>query len=146
MPNYIHIVKKIEAIYDSIISNDINLQKGTNKDNQKSGYSIEKNGTSYVERQQQVLKDASGKEIGDRTITWNTDMQNGTESIETIGTLENSDGKYLMRETSETFEENCNYIEKNLQIIIKILEKKNNMYIKKIKMAMKCFIELQMEN
>lgn len=103
LPNYIHVVKKIEAIYDSIISNDIDLQKGTNKDNQNSGYSIEKNGTSYVEKQQQVLKDYSGKEIGNRTITWNTDMQNGTESIETIGTLENSDGKYSMKETSETF-------------------------------------------
>lgn len=105
-PNYIHLVKKIEAIYDSIISNDIELQKqqkeATKEDNQPSGHSLEENGTSYIEKQQQVLKDASGKEIGNRTITWNTDIQNGTETIETVGTLENSDGNYSMREVSET--------------------------------------------
>lgn len=104
-PNYIHLVKKIEAIYDSIISNDIELQKQqkeATKDEQHLGHSLEENGTSYIERQQQVLKDASGKEIGNRTITWNTDIKNGTESIETVGTLENSDGNYSMREVSET--------------------------------------------
>lgn len=104
-PNYIHLVKKIEAIYDSIISNDIELQKQqkeATKDKQPSGHSLEENGTSYIEQQQQVLKDASGKEIGNRTITWNTDIQNGTETIETVGTLENSDGNYAMREVSET--------------------------------------------
>lgn len=105
-PNYIHLVKKIETIYDSIISNDIELQKqqkeATKEDKQPSGHSLDENGTSYIERQQQVLKDASGKEIGNRTITWNTDIQNGTESIETVGTLENSDGNYSIREVSET--------------------------------------------
>lgn len=104
-PNYIHLVKKIETIYDSIISNDVQLQrqpKEATKDKQSSGHSLEEDGTSYIERQQQVLKDASGKEIGNRTITWNTDIQNGTESIETVGTLENSDGNYSIREVSET--------------------------------------------
>lgn len=105
LPNYIHLVKRIEAIYDSIISNDVELQKqqkDTNKDTQQPGYSREENGTSYIERQQQVLKDASGNEIGNRTITWNTDTQRGTESIETVGTLKNSDGQYSMKEISET--------------------------------------------
>lgn len=104
-PNYIHLVKKIEAIYDSIISNDVELQKQSkdaNKDMQQHGYSIEEDGTFYIEKQYQVLNDASGKEIGDRTITWNTDSQKGSESIETIGTLENNDGNYSMREVSET--------------------------------------------
>lgn len=104
-PNYIYLVKKIEAIYDSIISNDVELQKqqkDANKDMVQPGYSREENGTSYTEKQQQVLKDASGKEIGNRTITWNTDTQKGTESIETVGTLENNDGNYSMKEVSET--------------------------------------------
>lgn len=104
-PNYIHVVKKIETIYNSIISNDVELQK-QQKDSmeniQQTGYSKEENGTLYTEKQQQVLKDANGNEIGNRTITWNTDIQNGTESIETLGSLENSDGKYSMREVSET--------------------------------------------
>jgi len=104
-PNYIHLVKKIEMIYDSIISNDVELQKQQKdgkKDMQQPGYSREENGTSYTEKQQQVLKDASGKEIGNRTITWNTDTQKGKESIETVGILENNDGNYSMREVSET--------------------------------------------
>lgn len=105
LPNYIHLVKKIESIYDSIISNDAEIQKqqkDAHKDSQQPGYSREENGASYLEKQQQVLKDASGKEIGNRTITWNTDTQKGTESIETIGTLENNDGNYSIREVSET--------------------------------------------
>ena len=104
-PNYIHLVKKIESIYDSIISNDVELQKqqkDAKKDMQQHGYSREENGTSYTEKQQQVLKDATGKEIGNRTITWNTNIQKGIESIETVGTLENNDGNYSIREVSET--------------------------------------------
>lgn len=104
-PNYIHLVKKIEKIYDSIISNDVELQKQSkyaNKDMQQHGYNIEEDGTFYIEKQYQVLKDASGRKIGDRAITWNTDLQKGSESIETIGTLENNDGNYSMREVSET--------------------------------------------
>lgn len=74
-------------------------QKG---DINQPGYSREENGTSYTEKQQQVLKDATGKEIGNRTITWNTNIQKGIESIETVGTLENNDGNYSIREVSET--------------------------------------------
>jgi len=74
-------------------------QKG---DTNQPGYSREENGTLYTEKQQQVLKDANGNEIGNRTITWNTDIQNGTESIETLGALENSDSKYKMKEVSKT--------------------------------------------
>lgn len=104
-PNYIHLVEKIETIYNSMISNDVELQKQQkdSKDNiQQPGYSREENGTSYIEKQQQVLKDTGRKEIGNRTITWNTDTRKGTESIETVGTLENNDGKYSMKEVSET--------------------------------------------
>ena len=43
----------------------------------------------------------SGKEMGSRTITWNTNIENGIQEIETIGALENDDGKYSMKEVSK---------------------------------------------
>lgn len=54
-----------------------------------------------MEQQQQILKDYSGKEMGSRTITWNTNIKNGIQEIETIGALENDDGKYSMKEVSK---------------------------------------------
>ena len=68
----------------------------------QTGYSMEENDNEYVEKQQQVLKDYSGNEIGNRTITWTTDKEKGIEDIETVGTLENDDGKYSMKETTRT--------------------------------------------
>lgn len=68
----------------------------------QTGYSMEENDNEYVEQQQQVLKDYSGNEIGNRTITWTTDKEKGIEDIETVGTLENDDGKYSMKETTRT--------------------------------------------
>ena len=107
LPNYIHLLKKIESIYDSIINNDSELQRQQENESRKtdenqSGYSIEKNGTSYMEKQQQLLQDEAGNEIGTRTIIWNTDIEKGTENIKTVGRLENSTGEYLMKEFSET--------------------------------------------
>lgn len=67
----------------------------------QTGYSMDENGSQYIEKQHQVLKDYSGKEIGSRTITWNTDMENGIREIETVGSLENDDGKYSMKEVSK---------------------------------------------
>lgn len=67
---------------------------------EKEGYSYKEEEKTVKEEQQQVLKDYSGQEIGNRTITWNTDLENGTTEIDTVGQLENDDGRYSMKETT----------------------------------------------
>lgn len=78
-----------------------NDQTMENVQKTQTGYSMDENDSQYVEKQQQVLKDYSGKEIGSRTITWTTDKEKGIEEIKTSGTLENDDGKYSMKEVSK---------------------------------------------
>ena len=68
----------------------------------QAGYSIVQNGNQYVEKQQQVLKDYSGKEMGSRTITWTSHLETGSEDIEVIGAIENNDGKYSIKESTRS--------------------------------------------
>lgn len=107
LSNYHKQVQKLDRIYNEIIKNDINLQAQMQSDepNRQLGYSREENGDVYIERQEQVLKEYSGKEIGRRTITWNSDIKAGTQEIETVGTMENDDGIYQLRETTKTIDE-----------------------------------------
>lgn len=78
--------------------NDVQTVKNSTEQN---GYTIKEYDSTYIEQQQQILKDYSGKEMGSRTITWNTNIENGIQEIETIGALENDDGKYSMKEVSK---------------------------------------------
>ena len=66
----------------------------------QAGYSYEENEYNVRETQQQVLKDREGNEFGDRTITWNTDLEHGKQEIETVGQMENSDAKYSIKEST----------------------------------------------
>lgn len=86
----------------------------------QTGYSMEENGSQYIEKQHQALKDYSGKEIGSRTIIWNTDIENGIQAIETIGSLENDDGKYSMKEVSKGIGDELQFQKKELNIDNKI--------------------------
>lgn len=104
--NYHQQVQKIEQIYTSIIANYPELQRQEQEDekvenHKQLGYTREENGTIYIEKQQQILKNYSGNDIGNRIITWRSDIENGTQDIETIGALENDDGKYQMREVTK---------------------------------------------
>lgn len=81
---------------------------------------MEENGSQYIEKQHQALKDYSGKEIGSRTIIWNTDIENGIQAIETIGSLENDDGKYSMKEVSKGIGDELQFQKKELNIDNKI--------------------------
>lgn len=69
----------------------------------QAGYSREESGTSVTERQQQVLKDYSGQEIGHRTITSTYDMEKGTELIDTVGEIENKDGTYKISDKQQVY-------------------------------------------
>jgi len=86
----------------------------------QTGYSMDENGSQYIEKQHQALKDYSGKEIGSRTIIWNTDIENGIQNIETIGSLENDDGKYSMKEVSKGIGDELQFQKKELNIDNKI--------------------------
>lgn len=68
---------------------------------EKTGYDRKEDGTDFVETQEQVLTDYSGKEIGNRTITWNENIETGSRKIETVGTLENEDGIFAMKEITD---------------------------------------------
>ena len=65
------------------------------------GYSVEENEKKVIERQQQILTDLSGKEIGNRTIEEQFEKETGKRTITTNGELINEDGEYKFSETSE---------------------------------------------
>ena len=80
----------------------INEKNNNYQDNENQlGYSRRESGSISIEKQEQILRDYSGKELGNRTITWNTDISKGTEIIDTKGILENEDGKYKISEKSQ---------------------------------------------
>ena len=64
----------------------------------KYNYENEK---KVIERQQQILTDYSGKEIGNRTIEEQFEKETGKRTITTNGELINEDGEYKFSETSE---------------------------------------------
>lgn len=84
------------------------------------GYSIIEDNNVYIETQQQVLTDYSGKKLGNRTITIKDDIKTGKNEIETISTLENEDGIYSMNEVSKGIGSNLEYQRKNINRFNKI--------------------------
>lgn len=100
-------VERIDSIYDSIIQNDSKLraqaQQGKETIEHQPGYSREENGTSITEKQQQVLKDYSGKVIGNRVMTSIYDMEKGSELIDTIGELETDDETYKISDKQQVY-------------------------------------------
>ena len=85
-----------------VLQNEIGKEQSYEYSNDRqAGYSREEKENVYIESQQQVLKDYSGDEIGNRTITWITDIKSGTENIKTLGTIENDDGKYTIKDEQQ---------------------------------------------
>ena len=87
---------------------------------EQTGYSIEEDGNIYTETQQQVLTDTSGEELGNRVIIWRDNIETGTREVETIGTLENEDGKYSMKEVSRGIGTELQYQRKEMNCLNKI--------------------------
>lgn len=100
-------------------------EKTHSKDtSEQTGYSIEEDGNIYTETQQQVLIDNSGKELGNRVITWKDNIATGTREVETIGILENEDGKYSMKEVSRGIGTELQYQRKEMNCLNKITGQK----------------------
>ena len=98
--------EQIETDSEDRTSNDSD-QYTTNESNDSQdieeefvGFNRNENGNIYTEKTEQVLKDYSGKEIGTRVISDIEDIENKTRTVETIGELENEDGKYSLKEVS----------------------------------------------
>lgn len=100
-------------------------EKTHSKDtSEQTGYSIEEDGNIYTETQQQVFVDNSGKELGNRVITWKDNIATGTREVETIGILENEDGKYSMKEVSLGIGTELQYQRKEMNCLNKITGQK----------------------
>ena len=107
LSNYQRQVERIERIYDSIIQNDSKLQLQVHQSKetieQHIGYSREENERSITEKQKQVLKDYSSKQIGHRVITSTYDMEKGSELIDTVGEIETEDGTYKISDKQQVY-------------------------------------------
>lgn len=100
-------------------------EKTHSKDtSEQTGYSIEEDGNIYTETQQQVFVDNSGKELGNRVITWKDNIATGTREVETIGILKNEDGKYSMKEVSLGIGTELQYQRKEMNCLNKITGQK----------------------
>lgn len=85
--------------YGEIIRPD-NTQKAVDTDEYYAGYTrIEEDGV-ITEETNQSLKDYSGKQIGNRTMT-EVEKIGEKRTVKTIGKIENDDGKYSIKEVSE---------------------------------------------
>lgn len=100
------------------------VPKENNDETSQAGYRIEQKETVFEETQEQVLKDYSGNELGNRVISWNEDIRKGTKEIKTIGNLENEDGKYVMKEISKGVGGELTYLRKEMTVENKITGEK----------------------
>lgn len=98
--------------------------KQNNEKENNNGYSFEQNGMKFHEKQEQILKDYEGNEIGTRTITEDDDLEKGKREIKTIGELENGDGKYSFEEISSVIGEELQYQRKEMKGLNKITGQK----------------------
>jgi hypothetical protein len=85
--------------YGEIIRPD-NSQKEELKEEHLAGYTFEEKDGKFTDVLKQVLKDDSGKEIGNRTIT-EVEKIGEKRNVKTVGKIENDDGKYSIKEVSE---------------------------------------------
>ena len=70
------------------------VQEGT------PGFKFWQEGKIFTEKQEQILTDHSGKKLGSRVITDTENLENGARTVETIGSLEDEQGIYSMKEVS----------------------------------------------
>jgi len=89
--------------YGEIIRPD-NAQKAVDTDEHSAGYTRTDEDGVITEETTQVLKDYSGKQIGNRTSVEKF-VVGGARTVETTGIIENEDGKYTLTEYGRADEE-----------------------------------------
>lgn len=114
--------------YGEIIRPD-NAQKAIDTDEHYVGYTrTEKDGV-ITEETNQVLKDYSGKQIGNRTSVERF-VAGGARTVETTGEIENEDGKYTISEFGRA-DENGEVIKKQMTKDNKITGEKEELSYQK---------------
>lgn len=100
--------------FGEIIRTD-NAKKAVNTDEHSVGYTRTDKDGVITEEITQVLKDYSGKQIGNRTSVEKYDLNvlGGNRTVETTGEIENEDGKYVISEFGRT-DENGEVIKKQM--------------------------------
>ncbi len=88
------------------------------------GFKFWQEGKIFTEKQEQVLTDYSGKELGSRVITDTENLENGARTVETIGSLEREDGKYSIKEVSRGIGTELEHQRKDMTVDNKITGQK----------------------
>lgn len=114
--------------YGEIIRPD-NVQKDIDTNEHYTGYTMTDSNGVITEETNQVLKDYSGKEIGNRTSVEKF-VVGGARTVETRGKIENEDGKYTINEFGRA-DENGEVIKKQMTKDNKITGEKEELSYQK---------------
>lgn len=114
--------------YGEIIRPD-NAQKDINTNEHYTGYTMTDSNGVITEETNQVLKDYSGNEIGNRTSVEKF-VVGGARTVETTGKIENEDGKYIISEFGRA-DENGEVIKKQMTKDNKITGEKEELLYQK---------------
>lgn len=114
--------------YGEIIGPD-NAQKDINTNEHYTGYTMTDSNGVITEETNQVLKDYSGNEIGNRTSVEKF-VVGGARTVETTGKIENEDGKYIISEFGRA-DENGEVIKKQMTKDNKITGEKEELLYQK---------------
>lgn len=114
--------------YSEIIRPD-NAQKDINTNEHYTGYTMTDSNGVITEETNQVLKDYSGNEIGNRTSVEKF-VVGGARTVETTGKIENEDGKYIISEFGRA-DENGEVIKKQMTKDNKITGEKEELLYQK---------------
>lgn len=106
-----------------------NAQKDINTNEHYTGYTMTDSNGVITEETNQVLKDYSGKEIGNRTSVEKF-VVGGARTVETTGEIENEDGKYIISEFGRA-DENGEVIKKQMTKDNKITGEKEELLYQK---------------
>lgn len=105
----------------------------TIKEDESKGYSYEEQGDIFIEKQQQLLRDYSGKEIGYRVMTSTDNLKEGTEIIDTVGKIENEDGIYNISDKQQVYGGELQVRRKEINVFNKITGQKEQYFYQKDK-------------
>lgn len=94
--------KALEKAQNALLlaQQDLDKNEKTQSKEHIAGYTFEERDGIYVEKWDEVLKDNSGKEIGNRRTIELEEIGKG-KTIKSVGEIENDDGKYSIKEVSE---------------------------------------------
>lgn len=110
-----------------------NDEKITEKEEYLTGYTFEERDGIFTEKWNQVLKDDSGKEIGNMTIT-EVEKIGEKRIVKKVGKIENDNGKYSIKEEAEGMGEEY-FVQKEIKGYNKLTGNNEQFHYSKDKMG-----------